>query len=426
MANLYWAGTANTWQVGSNWVPTITGGVPSGIPPGVGDTAYISANMVRLTIGPVGASMLLQMSKTYATYASVTVAFVSGTPEGWSNVGDAWTYTYNAYSTWYYAAMSIPGAAPFVITSFSGDPSTTIGGNVSPTTFSASSTTVTNFDPTLSLNEVGFLGTETRGMTLAGSDFSVSTISVEAGAGPATLTAKALAYVVTHAGANTLTLANASTVIINLSASGAGSVVCAGTLYVGSSSGFGTTDFFLGGSGAGTVTVNALSWLGPNPNLSLQGNVTLGSLGGEDVGFSGTLTIGGGSVGQATGGGTIIVTGNFTFSKYVNLTAAISIGTGRTVTSNSSLGLGQTFSGAISGLGTLVKTGSDTMTLSGTNSHAATTLSQGTMKTSNTAALGTGPVSVAAGTTLQTSTAQPKLTLGGKLTLTGGIIRIGG
>lgn len=86
-----------------------------------------------------------------------------------------------------------------------------------------------------------------------------------------------------------------------------------------------------------------------------------------------------------------------------------------------------TQSGLISGGGSLEKTTLDTLVLPNANTFSGgTTLLQGVVKTNNTAALGTGPVTLTPSTTLQTSTAQPKLALGGKLTISGGTLHIGG
>ncbi|EBW7250932.1 hypothetical protein DQD39_25060, partial [Salmonella enterica subsp. enterica serovar Havana] len=87
-------------------------------------------------------------------------------------------------------------------------------------------------------------------------------------------------------------------------------------------------------------------------------------------------------------GGTLISDGTLVAS---NVEA---LGTGD-VTNNATLELntGGTFDNAIGGSGNVVKSGADTLTLSGSNSYTGgTTISGGTLVASNVEALGTGDV----------------------------------
>jgi outer membrane autotransporter protein len=115
-----------------------------------------------------------------------------------------------------------------------------------------------------------------------------------------------------------------------------------------------------------------------------------------------------------------------------------------TLTTNGD-GSDTTFSGTISGSGRLVKVGGGTLTLSGNNSYlGGTIVSEGTLAVGSSRALGTGPLTLADGTTLQAAanglalanamrlngdatvdTQRNTMTLSGPISGTGGLDKIG-
>ncbi|MES2129693.1 MAG: autotransporter-associated beta strand repeat-containing protein [Pseudomonadota bacterium] len=143
----------------------------------------------------------------------------------------------------------------------------------------------------------------------------------------------------------------------------------------------------------------------PNSTLSKSG---LGSLVlATNVNFGGAVTINAGSLevssgtfgGAISGAGTLTKTGsgNLTLNGDTSaLTGAIALNAGTLSFGGAS---NHGMPGAISGAGSVVKTGAGTMTLSGTNSYTGgTTLSGGTLTLGNAGALGTsGSVSFAGG-----------------------------
>jgi autotransporter-associated beta strand protein len=158
-------------------------------------------------------------------------------------------------------------------------------------------------------------------------------------------------------------------------------------------------------SGAGTLTLTGVNTFGGGTTvnqgmLQFSGAGTLGSTGGTlTVNTGGTLNLNGTSqgVGNFTGTGGSI---------HNNATAA-----GVTLTIGNGNGTGGNYAGVIadhtSGTGTvaLTKTGTGTLTLSGTNTYSdGTTISDGILRIGSngtTGTLGSGPVDIGSGTTLQ-------------------------
>lgn len=230
------------------------------------------------------------------------------------------------------------------------------------------------------------------------------------------------AHTLTSSGSNVLTLSNISNTLTGLDiASGYVVVSNVGSL------GDGTTAVTL--SGGGLQTQGALSFsnsltLAANSTLetgdattwsgAITGSATLTKAGagnltllgansgswGLTMSGAGGLTVtdasnlGTGTLGLNTGG--FHVTGPSTFSNAISLIAS------STITADAAV----TLSGQISGASkTLTKAGAGTMTLSGSangNSSWNTTVSAGTLKIGAAANIGTGAISLAGGTTLQT------------------------
>lgn len=146
----------------------------------------------------------------------------------------------------------------------------------------------------------------------------------------------------------------------------------------------------------------------------------------------GTLQVGGTDGIQAStgtynfdlSGGTVKVTGS-NLTTQVNATLA----TGTTTTLDSN-GFSGTWSGNLSGLGSLAKIGSGTFTLSGTNTYGGTTsITTGTLALgADTALPSTTAISVASGATLAVGTAYASagsLTGAGAVTFNGGGLTVG-
>jgi len=203
-------------------------------------------------------------------------------------------------------------------------------------------------------------------------------------------------------GSGTLTLAGGSLSFGNAVVNG-GKLnfgATAGTVTLGTLSG--TTSFGAGANVGGTLSQGTISVAGngtfgtlAGASLSITGNGTLTTV------SSGSLTVGGTSTITTVSGGTLNLNG---------ATAGISTLTGSgaiTLGSSTVLSVGDTasntFSGTISGAGSLIKTNSGTLILSGSNSYGGgTTVSAGTLALGNATALGasSGAVSVATGAVL--------------------------
>ncbi|MFG1453793.1 autotransporter-associated beta strand repeat-containing protein [Xanthobacter sp. V2C-8] len=170
-------------------------------------------------------------------------------------------------------------------------------------------------------------------------------------------------------------------------------------------------------SGGTTITAGTLQLGAGGTSGSITGNVTdNGTLAfnrSDAVTYSDVIS-GAGTL-EKTGAGTLSLTGANTYTGGTTISAGtLQLGSGGTsgaiagnVTNNSALVFNRsddvTFSGVISGTGTVGKSGAGTLTLSGANTYSgATTVTSGTLRISSAAALGatSAGTSVASGATL--------------------------
>ncbi|MDF1794852.1 MAG: DUF4347 domain-containing protein [Thalassobaculaceae bacterium] len=179
-----------------------------------------------------------------------------------------------------------------------------------------------------------------------------------------------------------------TTILIGTNTYTGGTTVTTGTLQVGN------------GGTAGSITGNVTN------------NATLAFDRADALTFSGVVS-GTGTVTKA-GAGTLTLSGTNTYTGGTTVNAGtLQVGDGGTagsitgnVTNNATLAFDRadalTFSGVVSGTGTVTKAGAGTLTLSGTNTYTGdTTISAGTLKLSGGNAIDDdGTVNVAAGATL--------------------------
>ncbi len=173
----------------------------------------------------------------------------------------------------------------------------------------------------------------------------------------------------------------------------------------------------LDASGAAGVTITGAG-------LQLGGALTYIAGAGDSDTIAVAIT-GSGSITKA-GAGTLTLSGTNTYTG----TTTVSGGT-LSIASGTNLGAGTvalaagatldvtgatTLANTITGAGTLTKTGAGTLTLSGTNSYGTTVVAGGTLNVASDANLGTGTVTLGAGTTLDVTGAT---TINNAVTLTG-------
>lgn len=134
-------------------------------------------------------------------------------------------------------------------------------------------------------------------------------------------------------------------------------------------------------AGSGTLILTGVNTYSGGTDIT-EGTIAISSdtaLGTGDISFSGL-------------GGTLQALASFSTAKAITLNA------GGTIDSN---GFDVTLDGVIDGAGGLSKVGAGLLALTGVNTYSGgTTLTQGTISIGNVAALGTGTVTTAAGTTL--------------------------
>jgi autotransporter-associated beta strand protein/T5SS/PEP-CTERM-associated repeat protein len=192
-------------------------------------------------------------------------------------------------------------------------------------------------------------------------------------------------------------------------------------------------------SGVGTATVSSGTWASVALGVGLSGTGTLnvtggsviseyGSILGAEAGSVGTATVSGGTWansadlqvgGDGTGtlnlnGGLVTVGGTLSTGTFgtINLNAGgtLQIGVGgttgvldvSTLTNNGTLVFNRsddsTYSGIISGTGSVTKQGGGTLTLNGANSYSgATTISGGVLALAGTGSIGTGDLNLGSG-----------------------------
>ncbi|WP_177431643.1 beta strand repeat-containing protein, partial [Pseudomonas huaxiensis] len=178
-------------------------------------------------------------------------------------------------------------------------------------------------------------------------------------------------------------------------------------------------------SSSGYTTVRVDNGKTATLDVDLTGNGILNKL------DSGTLVLNGNNShtdGTRLSGGTLVLgndaalgSGNLTTSagttldsnKAVSLVNDLLLSGALTLAGSHDL----TLNGLVQGTGTLVKNGSSTLTLNQANSYAGTTLNAGTLVLGNSAALGTGPLTVAGPASLDTSAA---MTLGNAIGVNSG------
>ena len=224
-----------------------------------------------------------------------------------------------------------------------------------------------------------------------------------------------------------------------------GTALNAGTITVATNTALGTGRLTMAGgttlaSGAtDLVLANAITTLGVG-NVDTAGNMfTLngvidgaGSLNKVNTGnlvlngvntYTGGTTISGGTItvgnnAALSTGGVAMADGTMLRAGVDGLALANLITINGTSTMNTQ-GFTFTLNGVIGGTGTLAKIGTGTLVLNGANSYSGgTSLTAGTIRLGNNAALGTGTLTMAAGTTLQAGA--PALTVANAIAMLGG------
>jgi len=229
------------------------------------------------------------------------------------------------------------------------------------------------------------------GMVLSGPVTATGQLALASSAGTSILVTGDLQAATTQLGGGTLRIGNGST-----TGSIRGNVVNNGALVFNRSDSLGYGEVISGtGSlaqqGGGTLTLSGVNtYTGAtvvtSGTLALAGAGSIASSSGVQLEATGTLDISGLTAAQAT-------LGNLTGAGQVRLGA-------KTLATGGDNGNG-TFSGAISGTGSLLKTGSGTLTLGGNNSFSGgTALKQGRIDLASSGALGAGTLSMDDGTTL--------------------------
>jgi outer membrane autotransporter protein len=240
----------------------------------------------------------------------------------------------------------------------------------------------------------------------------------------------------------------------------AGSIAGAGNYYLGSN------QLTVGGNNLSTTVSGVISDCGPTGFECSGGSDATG--GGLTKIGSGTLTLSGantytgptmvnagtlqaGAVNAFSSASAFTVASGATldlagFNQTIgSLAGAGSVTLGAATLTTNGDGSDTTFSGTITGSGRLVKVGEGTLTLSGNNSYqGGTIVSEGTLAVGSSRALGTGPLTLADGTTLQAAanglalanavrlngdvtvdTQSNTMTLSGPISGTGGLDKVG-
>ena len=263
----------------------------------------------------------------------------------------------------------------------------------------------TSTSVTFAIADVGAsadVGDLKAGMTVTGTGISggttVSAIAINAITGTQTLT---LNQAASSTGVQSLSFGAAASTALTLTGTNTGNNIIAGTLANS-----------VGGSVLGVTKSGVGTWSLSGANTYTGGTtVTAGQLNINSAGAlgAGTLTITGGTLGNSSGG-TIVNTGNnsqawngnFAFAGTNDLdlgTGAVILNAAHTVTVAAN---NLTVGGVIGGNAfALTKAGAGTLTLTGANTTTGTmSLTGGTLKLGNAAALGTQGIITSPGTTL--------------------------
>ncbi len=249
---------------------------------------------------------------------------------------------------------------------------------------------------TLVAGSNGNLGATSGGLNLNGGTLRLSSAfdnarAVTLGAGGGTIETVTGSSIFSGAisGAGALTKTGAGTMILTGADSATGpTTVAAGVLQIGN------------GSTTGSIV----------SNIANSGSVVFNRS--NDLAYAGVIS-GGGSL-TKLGAGTLTLTGDSTYTGATTISAGtLQVGNGGTtgwlasnaVTNNGALNFNRsdnkTYSGSISGTGSVVKSGTGTLILDGTNSYSGgTTISGGTLQVASDAKLGatTGNVTLDGGT----------------------------
>ncbi len=163
------------------------------------------------------------------------------------------------------------------------------------------------------------------------------------------------------------------------------------------------TGMFVSTDAAVTATINSI--IQGDGILFKQGDGTL-ALGGNNANFSGGTDVQAGTLqlntALAAGTNRIALQGNTTLA---NGGGTLSVANAVVTTGDNSIDSGAgsfTLTGLVSGVGSITKTGSGTLTLAGVNSYnGGTTIAQGTLAVTNNLSISTGALTINGGTTLQ-------------------------
>ncbi|BCG26160.1 hypothetical protein TUM18999_43510 [Pseudomonas tohonis] len=359
---------------------TLGGGTTQTFTHGAGDTAAINSLVVgsgALTKAGAGNLTLAGAGNTYS--GATTISAGTLTVSGGDALASATTVSVSAGATLALASSeaigNLSGAGSVTLGSFSLTSTQT-----ADTTFSGS----ISGSGGLTFNQIG---ASTYSTTLSGTNtYTGATILANYGwlklDGDASMANNSAVRV---NGNSTLTLLSDQT-IGSLASSGAAARIQLGSYTLTA-----------GGDNTTTSVIGVVSGTG---SLVKQGSGIMG-LGGSNT-YSGTTTVSGGTLSISgdgnLGGGTINLAGG----TVLDVSGATTIDNAIVLTGNSSIGNSNAvaLSGVISGAFDLTKTGSGTLTLSGSNSYGATYVNAGTLSVSSDANLGSGAVNLAAGTTL--------------------------
>ncbi|OZI29794.1 hypothetical protein CAL29_16845 [Bordetella genomosp. 10] len=239
--------------------------------------------------------------------------------------------------------------------------------------------------------DVGQVTLGTGGGVIDSNGFDIGVDSALGGAGS-----------LTKAGAGTLTLSGTNTYT-------GGTTINGGTLALGSAGALGTTGAI--SFGGGTLQYSASNNTDYSSRFSTAANQQYRiDTNGENVAFATGLTSAGGSL-TKLGSGTLLLTGVSTYTGATTISGGtLQLGDGTSngsvagdIVDNAALvfanGTSQTYSGAISGAGSLTKAGAGTLILRGTNTYSGDTrLDAGTLSLQSSQALGPGTISFGGGT----------------------------